>query len=280
MGSLGETLAEERRRRGRTIADVEAATRIRGRLLEALENGRYEELPSPAYVKGYIQSYAQYLELPVRTLLEQYAAERRLTPESHPEERGLPDLPADPVVPHRAEAQEMPIRTWATIVSVLILGALVVWGIVALVHKPATNVPAAPLTSVDTTTTPTAKPKTKTPKTTTPAAEESATASSEASSAAKSSDSSAKDDKSSDKPFTLRVSVADGEASWIRVTVDGLKAYEGTLEGGMTKEWNVSDEAHLRVGRPSAVTVTRDGKEVPIDDTGNIGVVDLTTASN
>ncbi len=63
--TLGETLANERRRQGKTLSDVEAATRIRGRLIESLEHGDYDALPSPAYVKGYIQSYASYLELPV-----------------------------------------------------------------------------------------------------------------------------------------------------------------------------------------------------------------------
>lgn len=276
MGSLGETLAEERRRRGRTVADVEAATRIRGRLLEALENGRYDELPSSAYVKGYIQSYAQYLELPVRPLLEMYASEMRLTPEAHMEERPL-DIPADSVVPARAQAAEMPLKTWATIVGVLLVGGLTVWGVVSFMARPkATPVPAAPLTATETVD--------ETEEPTKPANEVPAVPSTEATSPATEPTTSTtpaegtEDEKPVSAEFTLRVSVEDGEASWLRITVDGLKAYEGTLSGGETKEYRVSKDAKLRIGRPSAVTVTRDGTPVEIADNGDIGSVELSAS--
>lgn len=272
MASLGETLAEERRRRGRTIADVEAATRIRGRLLEALENGRYDELPSSAYVKGYIQSYAGYLEIPSRPLLDQYVSERRLASgEQQIEERSPLDLPADAVVPTRAQAHEMPMRTWATIVAGLAVGGLLLWGVVALIVSPnERTVPAAPLTATETTSAEEPKGTPEKKKDSAPSVETTPAESSEETKPA--------EEPKAPKKFTLRLAVVSGEASWLKVTVDGLTAYEGTLEGGETKEWRVSDEAHLRIGRPSAVTVTRDGQPVQIRDTGNIGVVDLSAS--
>jgi cytoskeletal protein RodZ len=54
---VSETLGEIAREgtplpRPKSLADAEADTRIRARLLEALEKGNYEALPSPAYVRA------------------------------------------------------------------------------------------------------------------------------------------------------------------------------------------------------------------------------------
>ena len=51
MPSVGETLASERRRQGKSLADAVEGTKIRSRLLDALENDQYDDLPSQAYVK-------------------------------------------------------------------------------------------------------------------------------------------------------------------------------------------------------------------------------------
>jgi cytoskeletal protein RodZ len=87
QSTMGATMAAERRRQGKSLADVEAATRIRGRLIESLEKGEYDALPSQAYVKGYIQSYADYLEIPSGPLVAQFNAEtagREAKAEQHP----------------------------------------------------------------------------------------------------------------------------------------------------------------------------------------------------
>ena len=49
--------------------------RIRGKLLAALEDGDYARLPNPGYVRGYVSSYARYLELDPVPLLAMYRAE-------------------------------------------------------------------------------------------------------------------------------------------------------------------------------------------------------------
>ena len=59
-------------RQGLEIADCAAATRIRERYLVAIEDGRYESLPDPAYVNGFVRAYASHLGVavpqPVRDL--------------------------------------------------------------------------------------------------------------------------------------------------------------------------------------------------------------------
>ena len=52
------------------------------------------------------------------------------------------------------------------------------------------------------------------------------------------------------QPFTLTVTVAADGASWLRVTVDGKTAYEGVLTGGQSKEFEVTEKAKIRIGKP------------------------------
>ena len=70
--AIGARLREARMRQGLEIADCAAATRIRERYLVAIEDGRYESLPDPAYVNGFVRAYASHLGVavpqPVRDL--------------------------------------------------------------------------------------------------------------------------------------------------------------------------------------------------------------------
>jgi cytoskeleton protein RodZ len=72
MPDIGETLRETRMRRRIDIAEVESATKIRAKYLRALENEEWGLLPGPTYVKTFLRSYADYLELDSRRLVEDY----------------------------------------------------------------------------------------------------------------------------------------------------------------------------------------------------------------
>jgi transcriptional regulator with XRE-family HTH domain len=72
--SLGSQLGEARRARGVTLEQAAAATRIRVRHLTALEEGHPAELPAPVYVRGYLRTYAGYLEIDPELLLDAYEA--------------------------------------------------------------------------------------------------------------------------------------------------------------------------------------------------------------
>jgi cytoskeleton protein RodZ len=56
------------------IAEVEAATKIRAKYLRALENEEWDLLPGPTFVKTFLRTYADYLGLDARNLVEQYRA--------------------------------------------------------------------------------------------------------------------------------------------------------------------------------------------------------------
>ena len=59
-------------RRRIDMAEVESATKIRAKYLRALESEEWELLPGPTFVKTFLRTYAEYLELDARLLVEEY----------------------------------------------------------------------------------------------------------------------------------------------------------------------------------------------------------------
>jgi cytoskeleton protein RodZ len=94
MPEIGETLREARMRRRVDMTEVESATKIRGKYLRALENEEWDLLPGPTFVKTFLRTYAEYLDLDPRLLVEEYRqryerpATQDLTPFSASRGRG------------------------------------------------------------------------------------------------------------------------------------------------------------------------------------------------
>src|SRR3954469_24227394 len=72
MPEIGETLRETRMRRRIDMTEVEAATKIRAKYLRALENEEWDLLPGPTFVKTFLRTYAEFLDLDPRLLVEEY----------------------------------------------------------------------------------------------------------------------------------------------------------------------------------------------------------------
>jgi hypothetical protein len=69
---IGDSLREARQRRAVDFAQAEQATKIRSKYLRALEDEQFDQLPSPTYVKGFLQSYADYLGLDGQLYVDEY----------------------------------------------------------------------------------------------------------------------------------------------------------------------------------------------------------------
>jgi cytoskeleton protein RodZ len=61
--TVGQLLRETRETFGSDIPRVATALRIRPAYLEAIESGRYDNLPGPAYALGFVRAYAVHLGL-------------------------------------------------------------------------------------------------------------------------------------------------------------------------------------------------------------------------
>jgi cytoskeleton protein RodZ len=69
---IGTSLREARERRAMEFAEAEHGTKIRGKYLRALEDERFELLPSHTYVKGFLRSYADFLGLDGQLYVDEY----------------------------------------------------------------------------------------------------------------------------------------------------------------------------------------------------------------
>ncbi len=72
MFEIGNTLREARLRRGLDILDCEAETKIRAKYLRAMEEEQFDLMPSPTYVRGFLRTYADFLDLDGRLVLDEY----------------------------------------------------------------------------------------------------------------------------------------------------------------------------------------------------------------
>jgi len=75
MQNIGERLEEARKRKGLSVREAAEATKIRGDYLQKFEANDYDlDLP-PLYIRGFVRSYARYLELDADRLIAEYDAQ-------------------------------------------------------------------------------------------------------------------------------------------------------------------------------------------------------------
>jgi cytoskeleton protein RodZ len=72
MPEIGATLREARMRERIDVSEIEAKTKIRAKYLRALENEEWGLLPGPTFVKSFLRTYAQALDLDGKALVEEY----------------------------------------------------------------------------------------------------------------------------------------------------------------------------------------------------------------
>src|ERR1700740_1525080 len=72
MPEIGSTLREARMRERIDVSEIEAQTKIRAKYLRALENEEWGLLPGPTFVKSFLRTYAEALDLDGKALVEEY----------------------------------------------------------------------------------------------------------------------------------------------------------------------------------------------------------------
>lgn len=124
LDSIPQTLGEKLRalRRGQAVSMdmMEKETQIQRKYLEALERGRYEDLPEPIYTRNFIRAYARSLKADESYFLELYE-----------EECGLCDL-VEPMQTPRQKVRSIKFLVWnkfvkfglLAIVAIVFLGYL------------------------------------------------------------------------------------------------------------------------------------------------------------
>lgn len=70
--AVGRLLRDQREARGLDLTQVEKSIRIRRAHLEAIEEGRYDELPGAAYIPAFLRAYATHLGLDPEKVMTAY----------------------------------------------------------------------------------------------------------------------------------------------------------------------------------------------------------------
>jgi cytoskeleton protein RodZ len=90
-------MRDMRKAHNRELSDVANALRIRQVYLQAIENGRFDDLPGPTYAAGFVRAYADYLGLELDEVMRRYRsatgnipAQAALVPPSPMSEARLP----------------------------------------------------------------------------------------------------------------------------------------------------------------------------------------------
>jgi cytoskeletal protein RodZ len=138
---IGAVLRERREAMGVTLAETEAATRIRQKYLAALESDEWHLLPGEVVGRGFLRNYAGYLGLEPTEIIERRRAmaNDRMTSQLANTSAGtaLPpvrqvdyrpkevDLRDEPDIMERREVRLAP---WLTALVVVILAGLLWWG--------------------------------------------------------------------------------------------------------------------------------------------------------
>jgi len=236
---LGELLRHAREERGISLVDLEVMTRIRRRYLEALEEERFEVLPPPVFVKGYLKVIAKALGLEEGLLIQAYAQASQ--PPPPPELVKVPIEPATPPSPWRRAA------FFVTLLTFLLLTAVGYYAFTELRQFLAPQ-PQGETTLV----------QPETPQGA-PQGEQGAAI---------------QEPPPPRAPPTqtgLRVEVKASGRSWLRVLADGEKVFEGFLLSGETRSWEAIGEITLRVGNAGAIAISvNDSSFTPMGKPGQV----------
>ncbi len=123
------------------INEVETRTKIRAKYLRAIENEEWGLLPGDVYVKSFLRTYADYLGLDSRQLIDDYR--RRYEHPTDHELRPIAPLGRDRDRQHRGPRGPL-IPPWALIGAVLVAIVVALYFLGIKNNKEGTTTPPAP----------------------------------------------------------------------------------------------------------------------------------------
>lgn len=229
LEELGARLRQCRNAQDLPLEEVAARTKIQTRLLNAIEEGRLDQLPEPVYIKGFIKQFAEALGLNG----SEFAS-------SFPTGSGLPLLRRHSWK-HTPTAQLRPIHLYGLYV-LLVIGA--VNGLSFLVRRSA--IPVAYRNDY-----PQQQFQQLPPVNTLPGMNNEQKSGGDKVKEVSQRDSTGK---------SVQVGVTLKAQSWIRVVVDGRLEFEGVLPEGTQRTWAADEKLSVRAGNAGGVMVEFNNK--------------------
>jgi cytoskeletal protein RodZ len=262
MDSLGRYLQEQRIKRGMSLEELAARTRIRAQTLQALEQDEYEALPVPVTVRGFLRAYARCLGLDEQAVVARYQAVAA--------DRAPAAQDADSIGAVVRRGPEPFWRRKLTLAGMTIAGLVVaIWGVVALkptaepehpmsIAIPGRVVPLEPAV-VD--------PPISVPEL--PGAESSADPSATPPGALPPSESLRP--APIDAVQNQKLTISATETSWLHVMIDDREVKDVLLQPGERITWAAEHGFRLTIGNAGGVSVELNGQ--PLGQLGPSGKV-------
>ena len=271
---IGERLQSARTARGLSLDDIEAATRIKRRYLDAIEREAWDELPAPAYARAFVAGYARQLGIPVAEIVGQYPSGGTAA--------GAEPRPVEVRITPGATPSRLR-RILTAFAVVFIAGAIVVtWVLVGQLRqfaatRPRPGVAANP--SIGAPPAPSPGVLSAAPPVRAPGAAAAPGGQRENAATPGGAVPSTPGAVPAQVPAdTIVIAAQATDRSWVRVVADGSVVFEGFVSAGEHEIWH-GRQVSIRVGNASALDLSVNGQA--IGRLGNPGdVVDRTFGSS
>lgn len=257
MPSFGAKLKQEREQRGVTLDEISSSTKIGTRMLHALEEDHFDQLPGGIFNKGFIRAYARCLGIDEEQAIADYlVASGTGEPQTQAEASPAAAAIAQRIETETGPAHNLPWGLLAVLLLVIALG-FAAWGFysrgVGKIGRSAMHASSAPQSSIGVPGEARSVPS--------GSAQHAPTAISAPRVSSVSATVSAKTAPVSSAPLVLRISLR--QDSWISITADGHESTRGTLTAPAERAVQARKEIVVKAGNSGAVDYEFNGKKVP-----------------
>ncbi|HET7477963.1 MAG TPA: RodZ domain-containing protein [Rubrobacteraceae bacterium] len=261
---IGPTLEKARLQRELTLDEVEQATKIRKRYIQAIEKDDYGVLPDAVYVQGFVKTYANYLGLNGEELAGELRSRRQSRRERHVNHARLTKGGFDkPLINPGgvAGAEKRRISGGAVLgllasilLIVLVIGALYYVGRGSRVQVPDDGASAPQAEQAD-------KNSDK-PESGKPDAGVSSTGSAGTAGGTKKAGGNEAGNAGAETPAPVEVAIqVEGSPAWISVKSDGTVVYEQVADPGFSDTFEGEQTVGISTGNAGAVKLKVNGKD-------------------
>ena len=254
MGAFGERLKREREKRKITLDEVAKATKIGARLLQAIEEEKFDQLPGGMFNKAFVRSYARHLGLnedqAAADYMEAFRARHPEDPLADPEAEGRKIL-EQRAARVQQERRRMKHVSWgkAAVALLLLAFGFAVWGSYSRYIKSSDRAETRKQKKITETSQPAAAAQTQVvdasaPVTSQPAPQDAI-------------------DNSQTAAGSFQVLIKAREDSWIHIKVDGKDLPEDTLAADTQKSIQAISEVVIKAGNVGALDFWFNGQKLP-----------------
>jgi cytoskeleton protein RodZ len=277
MASLGTQLKLAREKRGATLEDVSTTTKIGTRMLRAIEEDQYDQLPGGIFNKGFVRAFAKAVGVDEEKAVADYlAATEPPEPVADQDSEML-----NRVAELRAEAEPRDTGlSWGLLAVLLVIAALgfAAWGYYTResrkTENPTPNASTQPPIASSVSTTPSPAPAEQTP---TPAATKETPQSNTAQPKPPAPDapnktaatpvqtqtttSAAPETANAEGYFSVHIKVRGD--SWLSVSSDGKTVLQGTIAAPAFKAVRARNQIVVKAGNVGALDFEFNGERLP-----------------